>query len=141
MSDSLRLHALWPAKLLRSWDFPGKDTGVGCHFLLQGIFLTQGLNSCLPHCRQTFYYLSYQGSSFHRPSHYQSCLQSHCRLCQMPHKKNHLGNSLVVQRLGPLTSIGEGTDHWLGKPACCRCSQNRNKSIPVPFFFIHLSVH
>ena len=38
-------------------------------------------------------------------------------------QKNHLGNSLVVQRLGPLTSIGEGTDHWLGKLACRRRSQ------------------
>ena len=44
------------------WDFPGKSTGVGCHFLLQGIFLTQGLNSGLLHCRQTFYPLSHQGS-------------------------------------------------------------------------------
>ena len=35
------------------WDSPGKNTGVGCHFLLQGIFPTQGLNSGLPHCRQT----------------------------------------------------------------------------------------
>ena len=33
--------------------FPGKNTGVGCYFLLQGIFLTQGLNLDLPHCRQT----------------------------------------------------------------------------------------
>ena len=31
------------------WDFPGKSTGVGCHFLLQGIFLTQGLNPDLLH--------------------------------------------------------------------------------------------
>ena len=31
------------------WDSPGKNTGVGCHFLLQGIFLTQGLNPCLLH--------------------------------------------------------------------------------------------
>ena len=30
-----------------TWDFPGKDTGVGCHFLLQEIFPTQGLNPCL----------------------------------------------------------------------------------------------
>ena len=29
--------------------FPSKDTGVGCHFLLQGIFLTQGSNPCLLH--------------------------------------------------------------------------------------------
>ena len=40
--------------------FPGKNTGVGCHFLLQGIFLTQGLNPDLPHCRQTLYRLSHQ---------------------------------------------------------------------------------
>ena len=35
------------------WNSPGKNTGVGCYFLLQGIFLTQGLNSGLPHCGQT----------------------------------------------------------------------------------------
>ena len=34
-------------------DFPGKNTGVGCHFLLQGIFPTQGSNPVLTHCRQT----------------------------------------------------------------------------------------
>ena len=33
-----------PARFLCPWDFPGKNTGVGCHFLLPGIFLTQGLN-------------------------------------------------------------------------------------------------
>ena len=35
------------ARLLCPWKFPGKNTGVGCHFLLQGIFPTQGLNLCL----------------------------------------------------------------------------------------------
>ena len=44
-----------PTRLLHPWDFPGKSTGVGCHCLLQGIFLTQGLNSGLQHCRQTLY--------------------------------------------------------------------------------------
>ena len=39
----------------------GKNTGVGCHSLLQGIFLTQGLNLGLLHCRQTLYHLSHQG--------------------------------------------------------------------------------
>ena len=39
----------------------GKGTGVGCHFLLQGIFLTQASNPGLLHCRQTLY-LSHQGS-------------------------------------------------------------------------------
>ena len=44
------------------WDFPGKGTGVGCHFLLQGTFLSQKLNPGLLHCRQTLYPLSHQGS-------------------------------------------------------------------------------
>ena len=44
--------------LLHPWDFPGKSTGVGCHFLLQRIFLTQGSNPGLPHYRQTLYRLS-----------------------------------------------------------------------------------
>ena len=41
---------------------PGKNTGVGCHALLQEIFLTQGSNSGLPHCSQILYHLSHQGS-------------------------------------------------------------------------------
>ena len=45
-----------------SMGFPGKSTGVGCHFLLQGIFSTQGSNLGLVHCRQTLYRLSHQGS-------------------------------------------------------------------------------
>ena len=49
MSNSLRPHGLQPARLLRPWDFSGKNTGVACHFLLQGIFPTQGSNSCLLH--------------------------------------------------------------------------------------------
>ena len=52
MLDSLQAFQLQPARLLRPWDSPGKNIGVGCHFLLQGIFLTQGLNPrllCLLH--------------------------------------------------------------------------------------------
>ena len=37
------------------WDFPCKNTGVGCHFLLQRIFLIQGLNPRFPHCRWILY--------------------------------------------------------------------------------------
>ena len=43
-------------------DTPGKNTGVGCHVVLQGVFPTQGLNPGLPRCRQILYQLSYQGS-------------------------------------------------------------------------------
>ena len=40
----LRLHGLQPSRLLCPWDFPGKNTGVGCHLLFQGIFLIQDSN-------------------------------------------------------------------------------------------------
>ena len=43
-------------------DSPGKNTGVGCHALLQGIFSTQESNPGLPYCRQILYCLSHQGS-------------------------------------------------------------------------------
>ena len=44
-------------------DSPGKNTEVGCHALLQGIFPTQGLNPELLHCKQILYRLSHQGST------------------------------------------------------------------------------
>ena len=43
-------------------DSPGKNTGVGCHALLQGIFPTQGSNLGLPHCQWILYHLNHQGS-------------------------------------------------------------------------------
>ena len=49
VSDSLWPHGLQPTRLLCPCDSPGKNTGVGCHALLQGIFPTQGLNTCLLH--------------------------------------------------------------------------------------------
>ena len=52
-------HRLWPARLLCPWKSPGKNTGVGCHFLLQGIFSTKGSNSGLMHYRRMLYCLSY----------------------------------------------------------------------------------
>ena len=45
--NSLRPHGMQASMLFRPWDFPGKNTAVGCYFLPQGIFPTQGLN-CLP---------------------------------------------------------------------------------------------
>ena len=60
----LRPHGMQPTRLLCPWDFPGKTTGVGCHFFLQGIFLTQGLNLRPLHCRWILYWLSHQGSLY-----------------------------------------------------------------------------
>ena len=57
LPESLQPYGLQPANLLCPWSSPGKNTGVGCHFLLQGIFPTQGLNQGLPHCSQILYTL------------------------------------------------------------------------------------
>ena len=46
------------------WNSPGKNTGVGCHSLLQRIFLTQVSNLGLLHCRQILYELSHQGNIY-----------------------------------------------------------------------------
>ena len=57
-----KCRGLQPSRFPRTCDFPGKSTGVGCHFLLQGIFPTQGLNTGLLHCNQMLYHLGHQGS-------------------------------------------------------------------------------
>ena len=49
LSNSLQPHRLQPARCLCPQDSPGKNTGVGCHVLLQGIFPTQGWNPRLLH--------------------------------------------------------------------------------------------
>ena len=60
--NSLRPHEPRPARLLCAWDSPGKNTAVGHHALLQGIFLTQGSNPGLLQCTWTPYRLSHQGN-------------------------------------------------------------------------------
>ena len=49
-----------PSRLLCPWNFPGKNTGVDCHSLLQGILLTQGWNPGLLLCRQILHRLNHQ---------------------------------------------------------------------------------
>ena len=61
---TLRPYGMRPVRHPSPWDFPGKNTGVGCQFLLQGIFLTQGLNPCLLHWQADSLLLSCRGSSF-----------------------------------------------------------------------------
>ena len=87
MSNSLQPHGLQPTRLLCPRDSPGKNTGVGCHVFLQGIFPTQGLNPGLLHCRWILYRLSYQGSPIykhthtHRYVHKHTCMHTHTNTC------------------------------------------------------------
>ena len=61
-SCSVVSDSLWPHGLYGPWNSPGQDTGVGSFSLLQGIFLTQGWNPGLLHCRQILYHLNHKGS-------------------------------------------------------------------------------
>ena len=61
-SDSLQPHGLPPGKLFCPWDFPGKNTGVDCHFLFRGIFPTQESNPnllCLLHWQADFFFFNH----------------------------------------------------------------------------------
>ena len=62
MSNSLRHHGPWLTRLLCPWNFPDKNIGADCHFLLQGIFLKQGLNLRLLHWQADSLPLSHKGS-------------------------------------------------------------------------------
>ena len=71
-------------------NYPGKNIGVGCHSLLQVIFLIQGSNPGLLHCRQILYHLSHQGSP------------------------NFFTNLAVTQLLGS-KELSAGTEVYLGR--------------------------
>ena len=62
VSDSLQPHGQLPNRLLSPRNSPGKNTEVGNHSLLQGVFPTQGSNTGPLHCRQILYHLSHKGS-------------------------------------------------------------------------------
>ena len=97
MSNSLWPHGLQPARLLCPWDFPVKNTGVGFHALLQGIFPTQGLDPGLPHCRQilgvTLEYMNsvppLWGLLLHQAPHTQAHTHTHMRT--HVHTRTHTG--------------------------------------------------
>ena len=83
IANSLQPHGLQSTKFLNLWDFPGKNAGVDCHFLLQEIFPTQGWNPCLLHLldwQADSLPLWHQGSRVHQFSSVQlkslSCLRS-----------------------------------------------------------------
>ena len=72
VTNSLQHYGLQPTRLLCLWDFPGKNTGVGCHFLRHGISQTQGSNPCLLHWQADSLPLSHLGSlcNLHIPGYF-----------------------------------------------------------------------
>ena len=94
-SNSLQPHGLQPASFLCPCDFPGKKTRAGCHFLLQGMFQTNGSNLCLLHQQVDYFPPSHLGSPsllICSSSHY-VVMDWSCSYCHMRSSWASLPNS------------------------------------------------
>ena len=95
------IHGLWPVRLLCPWDSPGKNTGVGCRFLLQGIFPTQGSNLCLlrlPHWQADSLPLHHLGSPLWKAVHHIIFFNSILFSIGLHRKKHFVGSLLEILR-------------------------------------------
>ena len=113
VSDSLRPHGLGHTRLLSRWDFLGKSTGVGCHFLLQGIFLTQRSNLGLRHCRQ-----QRQGKiTFFSPLNYQHILHQWFSetFCWSRNTSEHMMMLWNLSWPPESKPLGMSTDNYINK--------------------------
>ena len=126
MSTSVQPHGLQPARLLRPWDSPGKNPGVGCHFLLQGVFLAQGLNPGLLHWQADSLPLVPPGVFQNESESHQSCrtLRSHGLFLQAKILK-WVAFSLL-QQIFPTQESNHGLLH-------CRQIQSAFSSCPQLF--------
>ena len=95
-------------------DSSGKNTGVGCCALLQGIFPTQGSNPGLLHCKWILYHLSHQESPYvfthththtHTQTHTHTCIYTHATIFKMEpahmHKGRYWSSTKNSARRGP----------------------------------------
>ena len=139
--NSLQPYGLQPARLLCPQDSLGKNTGVGCHTLLQGIFLTQGWNSASPALLVDSLPLSHHRS----PINYLICIQS-LEKAMAPHSSTFAQKIPWTEEPGRLQSmgslqsdtterlhfhftlscIGEGN----GSPLQCSCLENPRDGKP-----------
>ena len=105
---TLQPHGLQAAKILFPWDFSGKNTGAGCHFLLQGIFPTQGSNPhllCLLHYRQILYHWAIREAPYFELEFVKSISSvqslSHVRLFATPWTAAHLASLSITNPWSP----------------------------------------
>ena len=117
-----------------SMGFSRQDTGVGCYFLLQGIFPTQESNPDLLHCRQILYLLSYEGSP-----QYQSRFQrTGCRA------RRGGSRSRLLKCLGLLVALS-GLQHlserWVNEHHLSRLQSCDKRRSEVPPLHAHTYTH
>ena len=114
MSDSFLPHELSSTRLLCPWNSPGKNTGVGFHFLLQRIFPTQGSNLGLLHWRQILYLLSHKGSLVIRTHMAIKATmtkeEANCQASAFSSVLSHLNKNLKPRMLEPSECHSSQTD-------------------------------
>ena len=99
MFDSVQAYTLWPTRLLCSWDSPGKNTGVGCHALLQGIIPTQRSNLCL------LWFLHWQAGSLLLVPPVKSLFWHTIRINEEIYKQNPNGTYYCMEGSGITESV------------------------------------
>ena len=114
LSNSLQHHGLQYARLLCPWDSPGKNTGVGCHFFLQGIFQTQGLN---PHFLRLLHWQVNEQLRIHTHTYTHTHTHTHTRTLKIWRKFTlcTLAN-LEIYLLSPKNASSAITDKHNTKP-------------------------
>ena len=118
---TLRSHGLQPARLLCPWDSSGKNAGVGSHFLLQGLFPTQGLNPHLLrplHCRWILYpWITMEAPvSFYSESNWSSFHQGtteHIYRIKLVDLRNNLEKTLMLGGIEGRRRRGWQRMRWL----------------------------
>ena len=142
VSNSFRPHGLQPTRLLCPWDSPGKNTGVGCRSLLQGIFLTQGSNPSLLHWQACSLPLSHLESPTWlclKMTH-QRCVLRNKRVWWTAHLTSKYGNikhSAPSARTSQLATNITNTRRAKQQPSIwqtCRCVPSTQKSQEISSF-------
>ena len=117
--SALWSHGLKPTRFSCPWDSPGKNTGIDCHFLLPGVFPTQGWNPrllwLLP-CRQILYHWATGEAQILLPS------------CILVTPRSFPGGSVMKNRLQGRSHRRRGFHPWVGKTPW------RRKWQPAPVF-------
>ena len=112
LSDSLGPHRLWPSRRLCLWNFPGKNTGVGCHSLLQGIFPNQGWNPGLLHSGRFFTIWATKAYPQMKKALYIQWLLFTEHLLSVRHFVNKLQSSLRWLRFATQLPKSEAPSDW-----------------------------
>ena len=110
--------------LLCPWNSPGKNIGVDCHFLLQGIFPTQGSNPGLPHCRQALYHLSHQESPTMGKMHSNSHFKNEYLGTSFPDGSDGKESTCNAGDLGLNPGLGRSPGEGHGNPFQYSCLEN-----------------